>query len=1511
MIACTKAGGGSVQTGSNSYLTIFKAFTPDGGTHQLAQMVGGTTYESIDASGIRYNGWMGTGTNEILLDRSGFGANGSTSFARDTNGNKTSYQTDGSLLDTLGRTVGNSSTGSNSGPNGCSSQQPAGVLCFPGPNGSARLIKLTYTTVSLSTNFQARARINDLLWPVRETTTSATMLQSVAVYDGLSWTTSPQWTFQYSPNADGSNYGDLTQITLPTGGTVSYAWAGRDICGDAITPKSRGVTSRTVNANDGMGNQITSYSAAIFNNSGTVTVTDPASNDAVHTITGLGATCSLYDTQTDYYKGTGASRTLLKTVQTAYSWSNNPFDQYGDGTQTKANVVPTSVTTKWPIPNSSNFLVSQVQTDYDNGFSFYPGPTSGGRYGRVLERREYDYGVNTPGPLLRKTDYTYKAVSGNAYLTANLLDLVATKTIYNGTGVQMAKTTYAYDGTTLQSSGITQQHLSLANPGTRGNLTLIQDWLNTSGSSVTTRQTSYYDTGMPYQSTDLKGNRTTYSYDPAYYGAYVTQTQYPNTGAGNSVTHTISGTYDFGTGEITSFTDQNNQASNYHYDLLGRVTSGSFPDGGSISFGYTNTVPWQIQKTVAITGTMNKVSNAVFDGLGRVSQTQLHDPDCQIGSGLVKMDYAYGNDTSQNTQYTTITTPYCDTPGTTFGLPTRTDMDPLGRVSKVTQTDGSVVSTSYASNCTTVADEAGKSRKSCSDGLGRMTSVFEDPSGLNFETDYVYSALDNLTSLTQKGGDPNSANWRNRSFVYDSLSRLTSAANPESGTISYTYSNTSTGCSLSTGTVCTKIAPAPNQTGSATVTTTYAYDNLDRLTGKTYSDGTTPGASFGYDGTALTGCTTAPPSLTDTYPKGQRTAMCDGSGATSWAHDQMGRVLTESRTVVGTSPWTKSAGYTYNLDGSLKTVSNPGIGRVMTYTTNAAGRPVSVVNTGGGLNFVTGATYAPQGALATYTNGSNILNTNTYNSRLQPLALTAATTGTGAHSILNLSYDFHSSTHADNGNVYQIVNGRDGNRTQNFQYDSLNRIQQAYTNGTNWGETFGPTATSPGVPPSTPGIDPWGNLTNRSGVTGKTLYEPLSASATVKNQLTGYGYDAAGNMTSNGSVTYTYNAENRLISIPGWTYVYDGDGHRVKKVNGSSGTLYWPNLNGDTLNESSLGATNLREYVYLGGKRVARIDVPAPLSVKYYFSDYLGSASVITDSSGTMPALEESDYYPYGGEISITNGDSNNYKFTGKERDSESGLDNFGARYDASSMGRFMTPDPLMASAKVWNPQTWNRYAYALNNPLRYIDPTGMNEVTAEQCQKDPKCVTVKVNVIYDKNANDGNGLTDKQKADFEKGQLQSAKDQYGNANIHLDVTYTEGTMSNENGKTSISGLKTGALNVFVSDQVQTSSSGLAGKTAVSWVNPNSNDLAHEMAHQFMGDTQGWRNYVMTHDPTAIGAILLNTFTDLGNDFERAWMRNVDQHSGALSHYPLASAFHYNAATFQKMIQPTTKPDQQ
>jgi len=173
----------------------------------------------------------------------------------------------------------------------------------------------------------------------------------------------------------------------------------------------------------------------------------------------------------------------------------------------------------------------------------------------------------------------------------------------------------------------------------------------------------------------------------------------------------------------------------------------------------------------------------------------------------------------------------------------------------------------------------------------------------------------------------------------------------------------------------------------------------------------------------------------------------------------------------------------------------------------------------------------------------------------------------------------------------------------------------------------------------------------------------------------------------------------------------------------SSGTLYWPDVNGNVLSESNLSGTINEEYIFFNGSRIARVDRPSG-SVHYYFSDHLGSASVIASSAGTVQ--QQYFYYPFGGLQAAVGSDSNHFKFTGKERDTESGLDNFGARYFTSSMGRFMTPDsPSYSNHK--NPQSWNLYAYSLNNPVTFRDADGHKIDCAnntQQCQADAAAAT-------------------------------------------------------------------------------------------------------------------------------------------------------------------------------------------
>jgi RHS repeat-associated protein len=122
-------------------------------------------------------------------------------------------------------------------------------------------------------------------------------------------------------------------------------------------------------------------------------------------------------------------------------------------------------------------------------------------------------------------------------------------------------------------------------------------------------------------------------------------------------------------------------------------------------------------------------------------------------------------------------------------------------------------------------------------------------------------------------------------------------------------------------------------------------------------------------------------------------------------------------------------------------------------------------------------------------------------------------------------------------------------------------------------------------------------------------------------------------------------------------------------------------------------------YAFFSGRRIARIDNLNQVS--WYFGDHLGSSRSVFTTAGS----DNSDFYPFGAERVVSTGTSTHYKFTGKERDAESRLDYFGARYYASASGRFTSRD---SGPYIWkDPQTLNRYTYTRNNPLKFVDPTG------------------------------------------------------------------------------------------------------------------------------------------------------------------------------------------------------------
>ena len=160
-------------------------------------------------------------------------------------------------------------------------------------------------------------------------------------------------------------------------------------------------------------------------------------------------------------------------------------------------------------------------------------------------------------------------------------------------------------------------------------------------------------------------------------------------------------------------------------------------------------------------------------------------------------------------------------------------------------------------------------------------------------------------------------------------------------------------------------------------------------------------------------------------------------------------------------------------------------------------------------------------------------------------------------------------------------------------------------------------------------------------------------------------------------------------------FVYDSTGARVKKIAGSTTTVYLGK-------DFDVEGTTATKYIFLGDQRVS--SKKSDGSFFFYHTDYISSSNVITDASGNQTALYE--YDPYGTTVTHTGATEVKHRFTGQEADDSTGLYYYGARYMDPQLGRFITADPTVQHPN--DPQDLNRYAYARNNPIRFTDPTGL-----------------------------------------------------------------------------------------------------------------------------------------------------------------------------------------------------------
>jgi RHS repeat-associated protein len=1253
--------------------------------------------------------------------------NGRISWIRDRNGNRLTFaHTYGTnptttITDSLNRQVTVTKD----------VNDPIYGLCdrisYKGFGGTARNIYITKTNLSNALRPGYSIQTYNQLFPELDGG-SPYSPYDVTVPDSVWLPNGKRYRFLYN------SYGEIARVELPTGGAIEYDYApGSYSSGSGVVGSGSGyaiyrrVIERRVYSNGTTLDYKMTYSRPdvsgqsyvetdTYDASGNLLARQrhyfygSASNSFGQSAIGYPSWKHGREYKTEVFDFNGS--TLLRRIEN--TWEQRAPVSWWTGSADTAPPNDPRITQSITTLVDTNQVVQQTLA-YD-------------QYNNRTDVYEYHYGNGAAGAFARRThtDYlTTNPVNGADYASPNpTVSSIHIRSLPVETWIssdaagnnKKSRTTFEYDNYTADAN-----HAALVNRSgisgldaafttgytTRGNVTAVSGWLLPS-STITTYQ-QYDIAGNPVKIKDGRGYETVAEYDDRF-------------GSPNGEARANSAPSELGSQTsyafVTKVTNALGQSTYSQFDFYAGHAVDGEDINGIVSSGYSTAEPLdrptriiravgtsaQNQTTFAYDDTNRIItttgdfdsyndnqlkSEALYDGLGRTFETRSYEN----GSAYIKQTQTFDALGRVKRAYN----PHRTTSDSTYGWVDST-YDALGRVTQVTTSDNAIASTSYSGNAVTVTDQAGKTRRSITDALGRLERVDEPDIYGNLgstgspiqPTYYSYDELNSLTTVTQ--------GVQTRTFVYDSLSRLTSAANPESGSVNYDYDNN--------GNLTSKV-------DARSITTTFAYDALNRPTSRTYTNDpqNTAPVYYYYDNQSLP---TSAPSFSRGYSTGRLVAVTYGSGSSNGtyrAYDVLGRVTQQFQQTDGVNYQVDAA---YNLVNGMTSQTYPGASdrRTVSYSFDTAGR-LSSLNSNAtsyaSSASVSNISYAAHGGLSSETYGNNLVHQIGYNSRLQPTSITLG-------SALSLSYSY--GTTANNGNVTGInYLGGGLSYSQSFTYDSLNRLataQEKYSKITNWTQTNG--------------YDRYGNRTVTAGG-GQSL------SFDTNNRIVGLSYDNAGNLLNDGVHSYAYDAENKIVRVDGFqSYIYDGEGKRVRKLIGENIRMVY-GIGGGLLAEYS-GSTGAiqKEYVYGADGLTATIEGS---NTQYLTADHLGSPRVVTNASGAVTLRR--DFKPFGEEITAGTGgrstvqgwgasNSLRQQFTSYERDNESELDYAQARYFNSGHGRFTSPDDFKNDSDINDPQSMNKYVYVRNNPLTLIDPDGRIAMESTHIDDDGRVIAV----IYD-----------------------------------------------------------------------------------------------------------------------------------------------------------------------------------